>query len=242
MQSPITLTSRTLAVTGGSQASSTTRASSSSSTVGDVGDGAIVHGRVVAVQQGGLDLHGGHLLSAVAVAVLLGCERQAESVVPTVRRPDLFVAGDPADVVVLDPGQVPERPGDGVRIRCRAVRRILGAQAVTDVGKDLTNPPEGIDEDFLDCGARRAGRRGGRSHFPIVTVGADACTDAPADQPSARRQKSNSSPSMFFFFWACGPGDPARDSRRGSRRGIRLGGLRWQAPARTECWRPDRLR
>ena len=83
--------------------------------------------------------------SRVAVADVVPVERQAELVgPPTV--PGLGAAGEPGDVVVLDPGRVPEQPHDGVAGAARAPVGLLGLQVVGDVDVQLADAVELVDD------------------------------------------------------------------------------------------------
>ena len=84
--------------------------------------------RVVAGQQLADDPDGGHLLGPLVVAGLPVAERQPEPLAPV--RPGLLHPRQPGDVVVLDPGQVPEQPAAGVRLRVGPLGRGLLGQPV----------------------------------------------------------------------------------------------------------------
>ena len=79
--------------------------------------------------------------------------RRAELGVEPLRGPRLFQPCDVGDVVVLDPGQVPDEPADRVRVVVEATVQLFQSQS-GDGGVDaLVDPPEGVDEEILTCHA-----------------------------------------------------------------------------------------
>ena len=52
-------------------------------------------------------------------------------------------------MIVLDPAQVPDEPGDRVRSRIWAVGRHLVSKAVGEVDDEPAYPPEGIHQQLL---------------------------------------------------------------------------------------------
>ena len=51
-------------------------------------------------------------------------------------------------MVILDASQMPDQPGDGVRVWVGAVRRLLVAHCGADLPDVVPNPREGVTQDF----------------------------------------------------------------------------------------------
>ena len=154
-QSPTRLTSRTPAVTGGSQCRSTTRSSSSASTPAEVLERQLVHGLVVVHERPEVvDPHRVDLLGGVAVADVAGVEAAGRTPRPS-RRARPVAAGEPGDVVVLDPGGVPEQPDDRVAGPAGAVVGALEVEIVGDVDVELADAAEGVSRAALRSPCRR---------------------------------------------------------------------------------------
>ena len=114
-----------------------------------VADGLLVHRVVIAGQQlAGLRADGVHLLEGMPVAVVGRVEGQREPLRPPLAEPDLGPAGHVGDVIVLDPGEMPDQPGDRVALAVGPGGQLLGREPVDALGNDLTNPAEGIGQDF----------------------------------------------------------------------------------------------
>ena len=103
------------------------------------------------------------------VAVLVHAERQPEPLGPALGDPDLLGAGDAGDVVVLDAGQVPDQPGDGVGLGVGSPGQVVVAEAGDEVGHLLADAARG----------RRRGARS-RSCGHSGTRGADTACHAAA--------------------------------------------------------------
>ncbi len=142
----MTLTSRTPAVTGGSQLESTTRSSSSPPAPVEVAQRTPVHGLVVVDQQlEVLDLDRVHVRGGVAVAVGRLVEGQREALGPAVV-PGLRPTGDPRDVVVLHPRAVPQQPDDVIAVATGAVVGRVEVKVLDHVDMELPDPDESVGE------------------------------------------------------------------------------------------------
>ena len=144
--SETTLTSLTPRVTGGSNRRSTTSSSSSAERLSDVLGRFFEDCVVVAPEQLGPGVDQGNLVGAVAVADVEDFQLQAEPISPTARDPYLFVSCHPCDVVILDPGQVPDQPGNGVGLAIGPEGQRLGGNAVEDVVHLIPDPAKSIPE------------------------------------------------------------------------------------------------
>src|SRR5882757_2055540 len=114
-----------------------------------IGEGPVVHGVVVPGEQGGVgDLHLGDVGRAVAVTDGGRREGQPEALLPALRGPDLVVAGDLGDVVVLYSGEVPDQPGDRVGLAVGALGELVGGQPVDGFVHHFPDPAEGVGEQF----------------------------------------------------------------------------------------------
>jgi hypothetical protein len=82
-------------------------------------------------------------------------ERQPEPLHPAAGRPDLLCQRNVCDVVILDPGQVPNQPGDRVRAAVDPERQLLRRQPANDVVDGLLDPAERVGEK-LSAGHRVA--------------------------------------------------------------------------------------
>ncbi len=132
-------------VTGGSQDSSTTRSRSWSRSRPEAALCPLVDGSVVVAEQGSLDADGADVLEAMAVTGGLLVERQLEPLAPPLGRPHLFVVEGAGEMVVLDPREVPDQPGDGVGLRFRAEGEVRDVEAVDhlfDAGGDALESVE----------------------------------------------------------------------------------------------------
>ena len=112
---------------------------------GEVGSGARRHGVVVAREQVGARADLADLLRRMAVAVVADRQRQPEPVGPAVVHPRLAGAGHVGDVVVLDPGQVPHQPGDGVGLGVGSPGQLVVAQPFHHSMDQLPHAAQGID-------------------------------------------------------------------------------------------------
>ena len=144
--SATTLTSLTPRVTGGSKRRSTTRSSASAERPSDVLGRFFEDCVVVAAEQLGSGFNQGDLVGAVAIADVEDFELQTEQISPTARDPYLFVSCHPCDVVVLDPGQMPDQPGNGVGLAISPEGQRLGINAVEDVVHLVPDPSKSIPE------------------------------------------------------------------------------------------------
>ncbi len=140
----MTLTNRTPRVTGGSQLRSTTRVEVTVVERAQESQRLVVHVLEVADQCGRIGRHRLHEVRVVAVAGVCDVDRQPEPVGPSLGRPDLFLAVEPGDVIVLDAGQVPDEPGDGVGLAVRPEGQLLGREPVDRGVHGVTNPLEGV--------------------------------------------------------------------------------------------------
>ena len=138
----MTLTSRTPNVTGGSQDSSTTRSRSASLRPPTEVDGLTVDGVVVPNQDSGTHVHGGGLLGILTIPGGQGLEREIEALGPALGHPDLFATGHCGQVIVLDPGQVPDEPGNGIGLVVDPKGQRLDGDAVEDGMDRPANSPE----------------------------------------------------------------------------------------------------
>jgi hypothetical protein len=106
-----------------------------------VPEGLLVDCVVIPDQQGTrVHLHGGHVLGLVSVAGVLGVERQPEPLHPAPGGPDLLDLKGVGQMIVLDPGQMPDQPADRVRRRVEAKRQLLGREAVDNPVDHLADP------------------------------------------------------------------------------------------------------
>ena len=114
---------------------------------GQVAERPLVDGVVIAGKQlSRLDLDRRHLAGPVPVTGRGRQERQPEAVKPAVRQPHLLGARHVRDMIVLDPGQVPDQPGDGVRGAVGPVGQLAGRQAVQALMHLVMNPAEAVGQ------------------------------------------------------------------------------------------------
>ncbi len=107
------------------------------------------------------------LVGVEAVPRLAVVEREAEAPGPAVRRPGLLPAGDLADVVVLDTGEVPHEPGDAVGLRVEAGGERLLVQAVDGGVHGVGDAAVEVEEEVLGV------------HGPTLRRPTPACTRGP---------------------------------------------------------------
>ena len=146
--SPITLTMRTPSVTGGSHDRSTIRSKSEPVDRREVGDGLAVDRVVVADQPIRRRAHGVDLGARVAVAGRAAIERKGELVAPALGRPALLNTGGVGNVVVLDPGQVPDEPRDRVGLAVRPPAEQVGVEALDRAVHRLPHAGERVNEEI----------------------------------------------------------------------------------------------
>src|SRR5262249_966918 len=87
-----------------------------------------------------------HLLGAVAPAGRRVARRQPEPLGPAVLHPDLVVAAGGGEMIVLDPGQVPDQPADGIRLLRWAVGELGGGQAAGDAAGHFADSVKAVDQ------------------------------------------------------------------------------------------------
>ncbi len=109
-----------------------------------------MHRVVVAGQQaGGVDPHLGDLRGAVPVPGVVAGQPEAEALLPLPGQPHLVEPEGVGDMVVLDAGEVPDQPGDGVGAGGGAGVQAVGVQAL-DGGVDFfLDAAVALDEDVL---------------------------------------------------------------------------------------------
>ena len=109
-------------------------------------DGPRVHRIVVAAQQVGACDQLGYLSWTLPVADGTGVEWQREPVAPSRGEPDLILTGHLGDVVVLDSGQMPDQPCDGVGFGVESRNEVFRRQIVQGVVDEVADPRDGVDE------------------------------------------------------------------------------------------------
>lgn len=114
-------------------------------------DRPIVHGVVVPEQELTGHLDGCDILSRVPIAGSRLVEREVEPLHPAIGRPDLIGAGDVRDVIILDPGQVPYQPSDGVRVVDDPEGQLIGTEPVNCSVHDAADPVESVNEQVSTC-------------------------------------------------------------------------------------------
>ena len=77
--------------------------------------------------------------------------------VPAARRPDLIVTRDVGNLRILDSGEVPDQPGDGVRVRRHPEAQSLFIDPVEDAVHPVLDAAESVEKNF------------GGIHLPICT-------------------------------------------------------------------------
>jgi hypothetical protein len=126
----------------------------------------------------------------VSVAGVLGLERQPEPLHPAPGGPDLLGLKGVGQMIVLDPGQVPDQPGDRVHLGVQAERQLLGREAVDNPADDLTDPANGIDKQLGTGHRRLLGTTGSFEGGRIVRSSAKQATGYPvAATPMAARHR-----------------------------------------------------
>ncbi len=106
-----------------------------------------MHRRVVVDEQlSGLAPQLGDLAAVMTVAVIVDRERTAEAVPPAISRVHLLGARNSGDVIVLDPGQMPEQPADRVGTRVDPLGQLSLVKPVGNVRDGALNSFEGIDQ------------------------------------------------------------------------------------------------
>lgn len=143
----MTLTNRTLSVTGGFQRSSTIRVRSASPTPPTSSAVRAASRRVIAGQKVGRGCDPTHLFWALPVARLIGGERESEPFGPSFLVPHLWPTERLGQMVVLNAGEVPHQPGDGVGVPAGPPPEHLVVGAVEDVFHLVADPLECIDQD-----------------------------------------------------------------------------------------------
>ncbi len=111
---------------------------------GDVLEAELVHGVVVAGQQDGRGPHLCHLFGAMAVAGVVARQVQPEPVHPAVAEPHLLHPGHIGQLNVLDPGAVPDQPGNAVGVRGGAVVGDLIGETIGQLVDVFDQPSEGV--------------------------------------------------------------------------------------------------
>src|SRR5450759_866824 len=117
---------------------------------GDVPDGLLEDGLVVAEQLGRVRADGSHFVVSLTVTGGLAVEREIEARAPSFSCPDLFDAGGGCHMVILDPGQMPHEPPDRIGAVGRAVSQLLGGEPVEDALHRVVDPSERIDQQVRD--------------------------------------------------------------------------------------------
>ena len=145
--SPITLTSRTAAVTGGSQRVIDYPIQLGRRDAIHIAHGELMDRPVILPEKLTAYADLSNLLRALAVAGGPLAKGQAEPLPPL--RPNLLDVRQVGDMIVLDPAQVPDEPGDRVRARIWAIGRDLVSKTVGEVDDKPAYPPEGIHQQLL---------------------------------------------------------------------------------------------
>ena len=85
--------------------------------------------------------------------------RQAEALsplLPHLLHGSVETGGDPGEVVVLDPGEVPDEPADRVRVGAGAVEDLRRVHPFEHAGQVITHPLEALGDDGQGGGEVRA--------------------------------------------------------------------------------------
>ncbi len=90
----------------------------------------------------------GDLLGRVAVAGVGGIGGHAESARPALCDPALIPSGDLGDVIVLNPGQMPDQPRNRVGLGLRTEGQGICIQASHRLVDQFPDPVEGVGEDL----------------------------------------------------------------------------------------------
>jgi hypothetical protein len=101
---------------------------------------------VVAAKQFSPGPNQSNLVGLMAVADVMVVERQVEPISPTARDPYLFISCNPRDMVILDPGQVPDQPRNGVGLAISPEGQRLCGNAVENVLHLVPDPAKSISE------------------------------------------------------------------------------------------------
>ena len=96
-------------------------------------------------------------------AVRIRTELEPEALLEPPRRPHLLDPGHLGHVVVLDPGEVPDQPADGVGRRGRPVGHLLRAQPLEYAGHRLGHPVQRVLQQLVRD-----------RHTPTLGAGADS--------------------------------------------------------------------
>ena len=154
----------------------------------DVLDRMPVDGFVIPDEQVGWHPDRSHFRAGVPVAGLGWRERQPEPFGPAFRRPGLLGARHVGDVIVLDPGQVPDQPRDRVPPAVWPERQLVLGQTAHGAQHHAVDPAEHLGQQFAD--------RHAPSSLP------QAATVPPAPQPAGVVTRD---PTSLTDFPACSP-------------------------------------
>src|SRR5665213_583289 len=214
---------------------------------GQVGHGGGVDVLEVVEEQVGFDDDQAHLGGIVPVAGVGPIEGKVEPFGPSAVQPALVGAPEVGDVVVLDPGEVPDQPGDGVGLGVRPEGQLLGGESVGRGVHPVPDPLEGVHQKFVAAHRRppRSGPSVVHQHAPPPgtalrilrgptgvgqAASAAVAPTRPTDAPSVDRAASSTSST-----WAASVNviSPRTASGTSSRSGpLRSGSTTVVSPAR----------
>ena len=116
---------------------------------------AVVDGAVVLAEESRIDdLEPADVLGAHAPAVDVGRVGQPEAVDPAVTEPRGLLAGQVRHLVVLLAGQVPDEPGDVVRVGVRPPQQLVDGEPVDDLRHPVADAAEAVEQE-VPRGVRR---------------------------------------------------------------------------------------